>query len=138
MIGHAGLSGGVNKRSLEFPALVHSIIRACQMATCQRVTLITANPWYCFMLSLPMLSLPAWPASECTLFLRRCGLQQGEREDEGKESFAELQIPCRVSDKATVGCATMVRIVQRAQLDRFSPWGRTALPSLIPPHPAGP
>ena len=44
MIRHAGLSGGVNKRSLEFPALVHSIIRACQMATCQCVTLITASP----------------------------------------------------------------------------------------------
>ena len=61
---------GVNKRSLKFPALVHWIIRVCLLAMCQLVTLITALPHYCFTLSLPILSLLAWPTSECTLYRR--------------------------------------------------------------------
>ena len=37
---------GVTKRSLEFPALVHSTIKICLLATCQCMTPITATPRY--------------------------------------------------------------------------------------------
>ena len=54
---------GVNKHSLEFPALVHSIIKGCQMATC--LTLISAIPRYRLMPILPMFSLSSMPTSTC-------------------------------------------------------------------------
>ena len=71
MIGHAGLSGGVNKRSLKLPALVQSIIGVCQMATCQLVTMITANPRYCFYL---LTSCALTPHVTCLTVYLRCFL----------------------------------------------------------------